>query len=89
MSIEPGGKPKRYKPELIPLKGSYYEAVNGTTYKIIGNYNRNTFTWRLDCFDEQNNRTSFFVGKETQEGQIQGKWSAKNHTYNFFLIKND
>jgi len=89
MTVEASGKPKRYTPELIPLKGSYYEAVNGITFKIIGNYNRNTFIWRLDCFDQQNKHTSFFLGKEDHKGHIQGKWSTKKQTRSFYLMKKD
>ena len=83
--IESTGDPKRYRVGQIPFKGSCYEAISGNKYKIIGIYNTNTLIWKFDCFNQRNVHMSVFVGKENQDGGIEGKWSNKKITRDFYL----
>ena len=74
------------KQELVHLKGTWYEAISGSEYSVIGSYNAKTLTWKLNCFDKRNSRASVFVGKE---GDITGKWTKNKTVRNFYLKKTD
>jgi len=77
------------KQELVHLKGTWYEAISGSEYSVIGSYNAKTLTWKLNCFDKRNSRASVFVGKESEEGDITGKWTKNKTVRNFYLKKTD
>lgn len=72
---------------IIPVKGTYLEARNSRTFNIIGNYNTETFMWKLDCFDHKNIYVSTFLGKEDTDGNIDGQWTKNKKSYNFYLKK--
>ncbi len=85
MTIESTEDSKTYKSPIIPLKGNYYEAISSQVFKIIGTYNNETLIWKLDCFDKNNLLTSVFVGKANHEGVVEGKWTYKKTSHNFYL----
>ena len=85
MTIESTEDSKTYKSPIIPLKGNYYEAINSQVFKIIGTYNNESLIWKLDCFDKNNLLTSVFIGKANHEGVVEGKWTSKKTSYNFYL----
>lgn len=74
---------------IIPVKGSYLEARNSRTFNIVGNYNTQTFMWKLDCFDHKNTYVSTFLGKEDSDGNIEGQWTKDKKSYSFYLKKNN
>jgi hypothetical protein len=77
--------PAKKHQTIVPLKGSYYEAVTGNTYKIVGSYNTRTLIWKFECFNTQNKHTSTFIGKGNKEEGIDGRWTYKSKTYSFYL----
>jgi hypothetical protein len=85
MTIESTEDSKTYKSPIIPLKGHYYEAISSQVFKIIGTYNNETLIWKLDCFDKNNLLTSVFIGKANHDGVVEGKWTCKKMSYNFYL----
>ncbi|HEU0125770.1 MAG TPA: hypothetical protein VFQ56_05670 [Flavobacterium sp.] len=89
IAVESTGEPKRYRLGQIPLKGSCYEAISGNKYKIIGLYDTNARLWKFDCFNQKNEHISVFIGKENEEGGIEGKWSNKKISRDFYLKKSN
>ena len=88
VSLESSLENNNYNPDILPVKGTYFEAVSGKTYRLIGSYNAGTFQWKLDCFDKNNKFNSVFAGKEDTDGNIEGTWTNKINTYKFYLKKN-
>jgi hypothetical protein len=73
----------------VPLKGILYEAISGRTYNIIGTYNQESFVWKLRCFDKSNRSYCRLEGKQNSDDGIDGSWSYKKTTRNFYLKKAD
>lgn len=88
MNLQSTDNAKRYKNVARPLKGSYYEAINSKTYRIIGSFNTQTLVWKLDCF-ENNRHTSVFVGKENRDGMLEGYWTSSKVIRRFYLKKTE
>ncbi len=88
MSLESSNNAKRYKNLSIPVKGSYYEAINSKTFRVVGSFNTQTLVWKLDCFDN-NTHCSVFIGKENADGLISGHWTSKKTIRRFYLTKTE
>ncbi len=74
---------------LINYKGSYYEAVSGKTYPVIGVFNTETREWLLKSFATDNSIFGIFSGKQGLDGNIEGYWKLKEKKYRFYLKKQE
>ncbi|WP_207429665.1 hypothetical protein [Pedobacter sp. SYSU D00535] len=70
---------------ILKYKGSYYEAVSGKTFALVGSFDTDKRSWSFKCFDSQNVNVSSFIGKQGVDGTIKGVWKQKKASFPFYL----
>ena len=71
--------------EVLRYKGTYYESVNGRKYTLTAVFNAEDRSWTFRCFNASNRQIYIFKGKQKADGDIDGTWRSKSHSYPFYL----